>query len=793
MRSRPPHDRRLLLVGDVTAIVGANNSGKTQLLGAIRDSLTGYDEFSDFRSYEWLNARDYDEVDSALFLAGDVEALLRLTTHHSSLVIDSDEAPPLDLATHSIPVDWQLPFDGVDQKSHDVKGQLLESFRRKLDGAAAPHRDSWEVVLDRLSRSNLFSVGDGLCLWWIRSSGDDYELKTALSELKIEGWSNDGILCPVLPVGVLPGKAIPEVVSLPRRIQDAFADLKTAIEDAIHAHLRVVEMEEKQHGSSFAEGHEAVSGSPDMNERFSSAWHEHVTLPDGRRATTTPAKAHDLLESIIDVANRRLRREGSMTPYQLVAELLKPDDAGAELELSLSDTSYPEDKKRNPSNFDPSQVARGFRIWLDLDLLRLVEDLRKFTEVRNAISAPDRAMFLPDLDGVEWRESVPELAILVDEAMRDLSSQGFSLDIPPGLLDRARTIAQFTRDSDFLDFSDLLNNSDADAIHPFVPAQRIVVIDEPEQNLNPALRRKAASCLRDFALQSSAKFIIATHSPEFLRIHPEQEYLHLKRDDHGLAEVTRLSPDQLRQFEFSEVVEDLGFNRGELLTLTNVILWVEGEDDKALLENLFRDEFWANGIRVLAMHGRSRSQGLLNMTLVKDVIDVQQVVWFDRISDAFREWIENGDPWDDWARWTGRNREGSEEEQDAAKLHHEARKAGHRIWATGHPGNDVWELLDAQTVNTFVREQDPKSTYSHADLALDWKSHQDATGAKDGERKEFIARPLEGKVKIDYAEIGCRMRDAGLNKSDGPLKDIADLCAQASLFADVPAVIPPQD
>ena len=87
-----------------------------------------------------MTARQRVHVDpdaQRLRRAGDVEGLLRLTTHRSSLFTRfGEEERPLNLATNSIPVDWQLPFDGVDQKSHDVKGQVLESSRARYKGGS---------------------------------------------------------------------------------------------------------------------------------------------------------------------------------------------------------------------------------------------------------------------------------------------------------------------------------------------------------------------------------------------------------------------------------------------------------------------------------------------------------------------------------------------------------------------------------------------------------------------------------------------------------------------------------
>jgi predicted ATP-dependent endonuclease of OLD family len=122
---------------------------------------------------------------------------------------------------------------------------------------------------------------------------------------------------------------------------------------------------------------------------------------------------------------------------------------------------------------------------------------------------------------------------------------------------------------------------------------RLYLIDEPEQNLHPALQRQAVQSLRQLAA-AGPNVVAATHSPHFLR--EDAIYVHLDR--FGL---TPFKPEELHAA--SVIAEELGFDRGELLCGVGLVLYVEGETDVAILDGLFRRQLHELGVLLVSTGG----------------------------------------------------------------------------------------------------------------------------------------------------------------------------------------------
>jgi len=128
----------------------------------------------------------------------------------------------------------------------------------------------------------------------------------------------------------------------------------------------------------------------------------------------------------------------------------------------------------------------------------------------------------------------------------------------------------------------------------------IILVDEPELHLNPAVCKKIIPYLAQTILKDTdCQFLISTHSVEILRDAyetPEAELFHL-RNDKDVSPVLMQDTASVR-----EAIERLGVNAAQALTAKGT-LFVEGDTDVALLEAAF-PEILA-GVLVQPLHGRA--------------------------------------------------------------------------------------------------------------------------------------------------------------------------------------------
>ena len=114
----------------------------------------------------------------------------------------------------------------------------------------------------------------------------------------------------------------------------------------------------------------------------------------------------------------------------------------------------------------------------------------------------------------------------------------------------------------------------------------IVLFDEPELHLNPAVSRDLLPFMMDeYSKPHDIQFIVCTHSPEVLSgafKDGDCTLLHLKSPN----DITRVGKRAIE--EYSDALQRLGTSIGETLFYDGTIL-VEGEDDIAFLDVGFSD------------------------------------------------------------------------------------------------------------------------------------------------------------------------------------------------------------
>lgn len=152
----------------------------------------------------------------------------------------------------------------------------------------------------------------------------------------------------------------------------------------------------------------------------------------------------------------------------------------------------------------------------------------------------------------------------------------------------------------------------------------VAMLDEPEAALHVAAERWMLQGLRSLASSYDMPIIAATHSAELLN-DPDVALQHVARDASGRTTVTPLvSP-------LRPEIESLGLEPSDLLQLYRVILLVEGQHDKLVLDGLIGDELGRARTLVLPLRGAKSVPQLIEARLLFDFTTAGLIVALDNI------------------------------------------------------------------------------------------------------------------------------------------------------------------
>lgn len=156
------------------------------------------------------------------------------------------------------------------------------------------------------------------------------------------------------------------------------------------------------------------------------------------------------------------------------------------------------------------------------------------------------------------------------------------------------------------------------------PQQGVALLDEPEAALHVAAERWILQGLRALADAHDIPVIAATHSAELLN-DPDVRLQHVARDASGRTTVTPLASPLRAE------IESLGLEPSDLLQLYRVVLLVEGQHDKLVLEGLIGDELARARTLILPLRGAKSVPQLIEARLLFDVTTAGLVVALDNI------------------------------------------------------------------------------------------------------------------------------------------------------------------
>ncbi len=166
----------------------------------------------------------------------------------------------------------------------------------------------------------------------------------------------------------------------------------------------------------------------------------------------------------------------------------------------------------------------------------------------------------------------------------------------------------------------------------------MVVMEEPETNLDPGAQRALLALIRSWAVERP--FVIATHSSVFIDGGAESEMLLVQREG-GKSSVRTLGGDAL------EALQDLGVRLSDVTSADHILL-LEGASDEAILQVWFSDLL--RNPRLVIVDGaggdNARYAGRLQEWLQKaDRIGVRKVLYLrdrDELPDAELAKLERG-------------------------------------------------------------------------------------------------------------------------------------------------------
>jgi hypothetical protein len=249
---------------------------------------------------------------------------------------------------------------------------------------------------------------------------------------------------------------------------------------------------------------------------------------------------------------------------------------------------------------------------------------------------------------------------------------------------------------------------------------------------------------------------------------PEAAYTYLLRVGGEPAELRPMRPNELTRL--SQEASELGLDRGELLTMVRVLLWVEGRHDEAVLEGLFADRLRAAGIAVIPIHGFSRSSGILDAETLLRYTEAKPAVWLDRVPEDVVAVLRD-DP-GAAQRIQGDRKGYSDESRQAAKLALAARAQDREIEFMPHPGDDIIDLLDERTIKELVPDYPDQAEAGRAFRAA---------GLSGGRaRKRFLEEQYGFHVSpVTLGDIARRMREKGAVPA--ALQELIDRCERLAL------------
>jgi putative AbiEii toxin of type IV toxin-antitoxin system len=533
----------------------------------------------------------------------------------------------------------------------------------------------------------------------------------------------DGAPVVVAPIGQTRAAHLPRGLLVPteadrlrRTVADAVKHLVTetryGLEDA------------RREGDPLTADEQAARAAPrNWLEPADQGWRVH---PDARAAASfIAAAANRLLPTFL---SDRYRLVAALRPLELWVE-----PGGQPLDLRL-ELRYPDGRVED---FPVEQVADGFGLLVQLALLEACEQAARIGAILGDVAGDwwvraepaSHAHSIEDPDADGWEREAAYFEEVFERMIEDLHA--IDADKRPWLEgELAERLAAAGSE----------NWTRRGARH-----RRFFVVDEPERHLHPALQREVARWLKDTAASREAPCLVATHSTPFLALPTDDRgplYVYVDRHE-GNARCEQFDAGDLA--ELSTIVDELGFDRGELLTTVALFLIVEGIHEIVVLERIYGRELRAARIAMLPLQGISNAQAILETDVLWRYSTAEVALATDKFDRALLERVI-ADPEEAKALRKG---DADEETKLLGQLIGNAQRNDTKIHLLGHRGADLIDVLDEKVIaNTFERYP------GHAEAQRLWKDAR-ARGAKARQRKAFYEEQFAIPNRVEsYMMLG---------------------------------------
>ena len=166
-----------------------------------------------------------------------------------------------------------------------------------------------------------------------------------------------------------------------------------------------------------------------------------------------------------------------------------------------------------------------------------------------------------------------------------------------------------------------------------------LLIDEPEAALHRTAERRMARALAEIAAERDLCVVVATHSPEVLDTPNAHVYL-VRRSDQGLIDGHQVHP---LEGESKKELQEFGLLPSDLLRRQKGFLLVEGQHDLIVLDTLIGSELERLRVELLPVRGAGRLASALDSRVLYDFTDAHMFVLLDalRYQDITKIWNDS--------------------------------------------------------------------------------------------------------------------------------------------------------
>lgn len=611
----PPVASGYVELDELTVLFGANDSGKSRTLRAIESHLLGEDlrpqlspeDPAGHPRIRFFAIASQPKID--LLVAGGIQDLF----HRRRDLVQVTRAPgdPRDIRDRmpTIP-------DAVRRDARTLGLELPAKWPVEPPNLPGSWRDAWitllgEAIPDANGRALLGALrGSSIVAFEARgpqrvSAYLCLPSKEALSletqrVLGTSPWPSEipGRPIPLAPIGEVSPALLPLPVAVPRgpgarqhRMEEAINGLLQMTREGVEAAREGVRLDDV-----------AISTSPWLQD-------------NGRLPPSVAPSVFDYVEGASAAATSLLPdfvRERYSVELHVRGIQEWDRDGRLEVRLKAANGSDP--------SFPIEAAADGYQLWLELCLRETASEIDRFTVLLGDL-LDDAAEEVFQAEESLRAAEVPDVAVELEsvpawqeyQAARARVGQGEFLDVlqSAGRRFAANEDARIRR---------LLDRSDPDgfgaAPAPGVVRPTFYLIDEPERHLHPRLQRVVRTWLEELMRTGRNQCLVASHSQYFLSASEHSTLAQLIR---GPAEVLARTLHRNELVATSAFARELGFDRGELLTQFNLLLFVEGRADEIVLRELYGSRLQRAGVLVVPLHGARRLGAILEVETLKSL------------------------------------------------------------------------------------------------------------------------------------------------------------------------------